>query len=321
MLSVGAVAGSLADAGDAQSDGANGSSRRGCGSSQSAAISVEQGMAEGMTYAVKTSLKDWRLRVAGAAFLFWAAYLVSLDPGSLVRGIGADARAPIGEEVMRITGASLLGSIAALLQFPLVGRFPVVGQWRLANLAIQLSACLGLSLVMIVVAAFLAPLVMGPGNPRLAEPLEHQLAANVLLVAFGLWAFALVLHLALKRETTALAVAPAPSATRIPVQNRDGVMLVEVEAIDWIESQGNYAALHAGSDTHLVRETLTRLSQRLDPERFVRIHRGAIVNVVRLKRMKALASGDALVELADGTELRASRTFAGGLREVFGRTG
>ena len=66
---------------------------------------------------------------------------------------------------------------------------------------------------------------------------------------------------------------------RFLVRNGDRAIVVRPEAIDWIGSAGNYVELHVGQESHLLRETLTSLEQRLDPRQFLRIHRHTIVNV------------------------------------------
>jgi two-component system LytT family response regulator len=91
------------------------------------------------------------------------------------------------------------------------------------------------------------------------------------------------------------------------------LVLVNVGDVDWIEADGDYAVLHAGEETHLVREPLHRLARRLDPKHFVRAHRSAIVRIDRIVEVKYLANRDALLRLRDGTPLRASRTYIGGL--------
>jgi two-component system LytT family response regulator len=90
--------------------------------------------------------------------------------------------------------------------------------------------------------------------------------------------------------------------------------VVDLDAVDWIETQGNYQALHVGAATHLLRETSERLEARLDPARFVRIHRRAIVAVGRVRKMEPLANGDANVHLSNGAELRLSRRHRAALR-------
>ena len=95
---------------------------------------------------------------------------------------------------------------------------------------------------------------------------------------------------------------------------RGRTVLIDVGELDWVEAQGNYLGLRAGGAVHLIRETMTRFQARLDPQTFVRIHRGRIVNLDRVKEVVALGNGDALLKLRDGAELRVSRAFAEALR-------
>ena len=106
----------------------------------------------------------------------------------------------------------------------------------------------------------------------------------------------------------------APHATRFQVRLGHRVRLVRADEIDWIEAQGDYAGLHANGQLHLLRESLLRLAGRLDPARFVRIHRSTIVRLDRVAEMQALSNRDHLLRLHDGTVLRASRTYVDALR-------
>ncbi|WEN15763.1 LytTR family DNA-binding domain-containing protein [Rhodanobacter sp. AS-Z3] len=103
-------------------------------------------------------------------------------------------------------------------------------------------------------------------------------------------------------------------ATRFEVRLGHRVQLVHADAIDWIEAQGDYAGLHVGAHTHLLREPLQRLSGRLDPACFARIHRSTIVRLDRVAEMQPLSNRDHLLRLRDGTVLRASRTYVDALR-------
>ena len=96
--------------------------------------------------------------------------------------------------------------------------------------------------------------------------------------------------------------------TRLMIKASSRVMLLKVEEIDFIEADGNYAKLHAGRKTHLLREKMNDLEGRLDPARFVRIHRSVIVNLDRIKEMHPHFNGDYVVVLEDGRQLRLSRT-------------
>lgn len=95
---------------------------------------------------------------------------------------------------------------------------------------------------------------------------------------------------------------------RIAVKLRDRIIFVHVCEIDWIEADGDCALLHAGKQTHAVRESLGVLGCRLDPDKFVRAHRSTIVNVERVREMIPQFCGDQTLVLRDGTRLTLSRT-------------
>lgn len=96
---------------------------------------------------------------------------------------------------------------------------------------------------------------------------------------------------------------------RIPVTARDRTVFVPVSEVDWFAADGNYVKVHAGRATHLIRETLSALEASLHPDRFVRIHRGTIVNVDRIRELQPWFAGDQIVILKDGRQLRLSRTY------------
>jgi two-component system LytT family response regulator len=105
-----------------------------------------------------------------------------------------------------------------------------------------------------------------------------------------------------------LALLEERHARRFLVRTRDRTVVVDVDHIDWIEAADYYATLHVGGRAHLLRETLTELAQRLDPRRFFRVHRSAIVNMERVREIHPLFRGDSELVLADGTRVRLSRT-------------
>jgi two-component system LytT family response regulator len=96
---------------------------------------------------------------------------------------------------------------------------------------------------------------------------------------------------------------------RIPVKTSRGTTLVLTEEIDWVASSGHYLELHAGRETHLIREKLSQLETKLDPKDFMRIHRSTIVNLDRIKSFHPLFNGDQIIILKDGRELNLSRTY------------
>ena len=100
---------------------------------------------------------------------------------------------------------------------------------------------------------------------------------------------------------------PAGHATRLTVKGSGRTVFVRVDEVDWIEADDYYAKLHVAGKTHLLRETMGSLEGRLDPQRFFRVHRSAIVNLDRVREVQFLFRGEHVVILHDGTKLKLSR--------------
>ncbi|MEM7052610.1 MAG: LytTR family DNA-binding domain-containing protein [Acidobacteriota bacterium] len=116
---------------------------------------------------------------------------------------------------------------------------------------------------------------------------------------------------AAQRLTTPATRPPAPTATyleRIPIRNQGRSRLVETRELLWIESQDYYVRLHTRRGSPLLRTTLSALTERLDPQRFLRIHRGAVVNLEEVVEVQNLFRGRRRLVLRDGTELMVSRS-------------
>ena len=104
---------------------------------------------------------------------------------------------------------------------------------------------------------------------------------------------------------------------RILVKSAGRVFFLRFDEIDWIESAGNYVKLHVGSESHLLRETMGEMEKKLGTEKFVRIHRTAIVNIDRIKELQPWFNGEYIVLLTNGEKLTASRGYKRKLSELF----
>jgi two-component system LytT family response regulator len=105
---------------------------------------------------------------------------------------------------------------------------------------------------------------------------------------------------------------------RLSVRKAEHMVVLRVEEIDWIRAEGNYVRIHAGGAAYLHRETLARLEAELDPGHFLRIHRGTLVNLERIREVHPLFYGDCQVVLRDGTRLTLSRRFRDRARTALG---
>jgi two-component system LytT family response regulator len=114
--------------------------------------------------------------------------------------------------------------------------------------------------------------------------------------------------------------AAAPQWTRnFSVRVGARTVLVDATAVERIEADGDYATLHAGGRTYLVRERLHALALRLDPQQFQRVHRSSIVRLDMVVELRSLTNRDAVLRLRDGSVLRASRTYMPALTEALER--
>ena len=106
---------------------------------------------------------------------------------------------------------------------------------------------------------------------------------------------------------------------RLPVKGRGRITFLKVDAIDWIEADDKYVHLHTGDSSHMVRQPLGAMEGQLDPKKFLRVSRSAIVNVEHIKELRPLFTGEHVIVLEDGTELTLSRNYKERLFERLGK--
>jgi two-component system LytT family response regulator len=99
---------------------------------------------------------------------------------------------------------------------------------------------------------------------------------------------------------------PAASTSHLVVATSNGRRIIPLDEIEWIAADDYYVAVHAAGRRHLLRESMASLEARLNNARFVRVHRGAMVNIARIRELRTI-EGDVVVVLQDGTRLPVSR--------------
>jgi len=123
----------------------------------------------------------------------------------------------------------------------------------------------------------------------------------------------------LQRQLAALLGPPPaerPTFHRLAVRNNGQVLFLSFEEIEWIEAAGNYVRLNAGGESHLLRETMSGVEAKLPRERFLRIHRSALVNLEAVREMVPSPHGDFVVALKSGKRLPLSRACRDRLEEA-----
>ncbi len=104
---------------------------------------------------------------------------------------------------------------------------------------------------------------------------------------------------------------------RFMIKLQDKIIFIKIQDVDWIESAGNYIRLHIGKETHLLRETMNNIEKKLDPEKFVRIHRSSIVNVDRIQELQTWFNGEYCVILENGEKLTLGKKYKEQFKTMF----
>ena len=103
---------------------------------------------------------------------------------------------------------------------------------------------------------------------------------------------------------------------RLAIRDGNETHCVDIDAIDWIDAAGDYMCVHAADRTYVLRGTMKKLEQILDPGLFVRIHRSAIVNSRRVTSMRPHRNGEYFLQLGDRIELKLSRKYKGNIERL-----
>jgi two-component system, LytTR family, response regulator len=118
-----------------------------------------------------------------------------------------------------------------------------------------------------------------------------------------------------ERVLRMLGAEPGNYLSRIAVRSGSRTQIVLVPDIEWIAAAGDYSELHARGRTHLLRQPLYALESKLDPRRFLRIHRSRIVCTACIVELRAIDNREYRLTLSDGSEHRSSRTYADGVEQ------
>ncbi len=244
---------------------------------------------------VRRTLRDLSL-----GFLYWLGFVLVLEPDNLMRWTPPNGAAWL-HEGLRLFGASLLGAAATPAILALTRRAPIEGPYVLRRGLLHFGVNLSLTVTLIVASCLLARLLPFATHRPLLRDIAAELGANGALVAAWIAGLTALAHAARRRRR-------GEPAARLAISQRGRFERLELSQVAWIETQGNYVALHGSAGTSLLRRTAKSLEPELDPARFVRVHRRAIVALDAIQAVTPLAAGDAILRLSSGETLRVSRS-------------
>ncbi len=115
------------------------------------------------------------------------------------------------------------------------------------------------------------------------------------------------------RQTVSSAIGASKAVNlytnRIIFKSRGRILFLPVSDIRWIGAEGNYVRLSTATESHLLRETMARLEERLDPRGFLRVHRSFIVNLKYVKEVRREPNGDSVVVMDSGHKVALGRSY------------
>lgn len=262
----------------------------------------------------------WRLWTAGAAVWLCVA-VISTVQGQLFAAYTGRAQAwwPAFHYTVAIF------SVWALLTPAVLSAAGRVEQRRYGRAAAMCVWLLGYPLTVLVHLTLFVLLFWPVYGGQSRSPLAMAKAVFFANLDNSAYAYAALIALARLRRQWAPPAATPPPAMAAPspagegglwVRVAGGLQLVPFQEIDWIAAAGDYAEIHAGGRTLLTDRTLASLTDELPGTTFVRVHRGAIVRLDRVREVRSLGRGDASLILHSGDALRLSRRYRDGLKAV-----
>ncbi len=111
----------------------------------------------------------------------------------------------------------------------------------------------------------------------------------------------------------------AVQSQRLVIREGERTYFQRVDGIDWVEADAKFARIHAGERTYTMRETMQSLESRLDPARFLRVSRSAIVNLDRVKEIQPWFNGEYVLLMHSGAKITTTRSYRGALAEILER--
>jgi len=96
---------------------------------------------------------------------------------------------------------------------------------------------------------------------------------------------------------------------RFIIKSEGRIYFIRTDEVNWIESAANYVSLHVGREVHLMRGTMSAMEEKLDPDKFIRVNRAAIVNIEFIREIQPFFNGEYIINLKDDSQITLSRKY------------
>ena len=102
---------------------------------------------------------------------------------------------------------------------------------------------------------------------------------------------------------------------KVVVKDAGKIFFVKTKDIDWVESTGNYLKLHVGKTFHMIRETMTSFEKKINPQKFLRVHRSFLVNIDAIQKLENWGNTQYVITLNSGEKVQSGRSYYVAIRQ------
>jgi uncharacterized protein YlzI (FlbEa/FlbD family) len=260
-------------------------------------------------------------------FLAWTAYGVFFASQSFIKQGLSRGLSDLPRHLLPWLLCAYCWAVLTPLVIRIASRFPFAKGRFLQAFLVHGPAAVGLSLLQLGLYSVLVTFLSGSGIHRgiglykqlvLAEFHQGVLVYSLIVAIYSAHQFLfkaarvetqepLVEPVADKIEQQT--VAPSEYLSRVSIKVNGRIVLLNIEDVEWITSEGNYVSLHSKGKTYLLRETMDGIEEKLDPAAFVRLRRSTIVRINQMQELHPTSKGEFEVLLKDGTRLSSTRRY------------
>ncbi len=253
----------------------------------------------------------------GFIFLAWTAYGVFFASQSIIRQGISKGFADLPRHLVPWLLCAYCWAILTPLVLRLASRFPFAKGRFLQAFFVHIPAAVGLSLMQLGLYSAVATLISGSGVSR-AVGLYRELVLEEFHQSVLVYSLIIAIYSAhqflfkpdrIDDKTAQQTISPAEYLSRVSIKVNGRIVLLNIEDVEWITSEGNYVSLHSKGKAYLLRETMDRIEKKLDPDAFVRLRRSTIVRIDQIQELHPTSKGEFEVFLKDGTRLSSTRRY------------
>ena len=260
-------------------------------------------------------------------FLAWTAYGVFFASQSFIKQGLSKGLSDLPRYLFPWLLCAYCWAVLTPVVIRLAARFPFAKGGFVRAFFVHSPAAVSLSLLQLGLYSVLVMLLSGSGIHRaialykeleLAEFHQGVLVYSLIVAIYSAHQF---LFKPARVETQEPAIEPVPNQTeqqtvspseylsRVSIKVNGRIVLLSIEDVEWITSEGNYVSLHSKGKTYLLRETMDGIEEKLDSAEFVRLRRSTIVRIDQVQELHPTSKGEFEVLLKDGTRLSSTRRY------------